>query len=127
KTGLEPAGTVVVATARALKMHGGVALDDLKEENVAAVREGCTNMTRHLKNIQRFGLPAVVAVNRFYSDTDAELSAIREAAMACGVETVICTHYSDGGAGAEELARKVVQMAERDDQDFHPLYENEMS
>lgn len=127
KTGLEPAGAVVVATVRALKMHGGVALDELKEENVTAVREGCTNLARHLQNIQRFGLPAVVAVNEFDTDTEAELNAIREAAMACGVETVVCTHYNDGGAGAEELARKVVQMADREDRDFHSLYENEMS
>src|SRR5690625_5071073 len=127
KTGLEPAGTVVVATVRALKMHGGAALDNLKEENVTAVREGCTNLARHLQNIQQFGLPAVVAVNRFDTDSEAELNAIREAAMACGVGTVICTHYMDGGAGAEDLAGKVVQMAQRNDSDFHPLYENEMS
>lgn len=127
KAGLKPAGAVVVATVRALKMHGGVALDNLRAENVEAVRAGCVNLARHLRNVKRFGVTPVVAVNRFATDSDAELSAIREAGLAEGADTVICTHYSDGGAGAQELARKVIAMVERGGGRFQPLYEDELS
>ncbi|GAB3684687.1 formate--tetrahydrofolate ligase [Salinisphaera aquimarina] len=127
KTGMQPAGAVVVATVRALKMHGGVALKDLKTENVAAVRAGCVNLARHLRNIKLFGVPPIVAINRFDTDTDAELSAIREAGLAHGAETVICTHHADGGRGAEELARRVVALVGRGEARFKPLYEDDLS
>lgn len=127
KTGLQPAGAVVVATVRALKMHGGVALDDLKTENVEAVRAGCVNLARHLRNVKRFGVTPVVAVNRFATDSDAELNVIREAGLAEGAETAICSHYGDGGAGAEDLANKVVAMAGRGDSHFEPLYADDLS
>lgn len=127
KAGLKPAAAVVVATVRALKMHGGVAQADLKAENVEAVREGCVNLARHLRNIKTFGVPPVVAINRFDTDTEAELNAIREAGLAEGAETVICSHYSDGGAGAEELAHRVVNLVERGDSRFAPLYEDGLS
>jgi len=124
KTGMQPAGAVVVATVRALKMHGGVALKNLKTENVEAVRAGCDNLARHLRNVKAFGVPPVVAVNRFGTDTEAELNAIREAVLACGAETVICSHFTDGGGGAEELARKVIALVERGESHFTPLYED---
>jgi formate--tetrahydrofolate ligase len=127
KAGLKPAAAVVVATVRALKMHGGVAQADLKAENVEAVREGCVNLARHLRNVKTFGVPPVVAINRFDTDTEAELNAIREAGLAEGAETVICSHYSDGSAGAEELAHRVVNLVERGDSRFMPLYEDGLS
>ncbi len=127
KTGLEPAGAVVVATVRALKMHGGVALKDLKQENVAAVREGCVNLARHLRILKTFGVPAVVAVNRFDTDTEAELDVIREAATADGAETAICTHFTNCGAGAEDLAHKVVALTENETSQFAPLYTDKLS
>ena len=126
KTGMKPAAAVIVATARALKMHGGVALKDLKHEDVAAVRKGCANLARHLRNIKTFGVPVVVAVNRFPSDTDAELDAIREAAREHGADTAICTHFTDGGAGAEDLAHKVIDLVGQGDSQFAPLYPDEM-
>lgn len=127
KSGMQPAGAVIVATVRALKMHGGVAQKDLKTENVDAVRDGCVNLARHVRNVRQFGVPAVVAVNRFAGDTDAELNAIRETALSCGAETVICSHFGDGGAGAEVLAEKVVNLVERSDSRFEPLYPDDMT
>jgi formate--tetrahydrofolate ligase len=127
KTGLKPAAAVVVATVRALKMHGGVALNHLAQENVEAVQAGCVNLNRHLRNMRIFGVTPVVAINRFGSDTDAELNAIREAGLAQGAETVVCSHFSDGGAGAEDLARRVINLAERDDSQFKLLYEDDLS
>jgi formate--tetrahydrofolate ligase len=126
KAGLSPSAAVIVATVRALKMHGGVALADLGKENVEAVRAGCENLTRHLRNVKSFGVPVVVAVNRFSADTDAELEAIREAARTEGAEAAICTHWADGGAGAEALAQQVLKLAEGGGSKFKPLYEDEM-
>lgn len=127
KAGLRPAGAVVVATVRALKMHGGISVKNLSAENVEAVREGCVNLVRHLRNIKQYGVTPVVAINRFASDTDAELNVIREAALAEGAETAICTHYSDGGAGAEDLARKVLALIEREESHFEVLYDDGLS
>ncbi len=124
KAGLSPAATVIVATVRALKMHGGVGKADLGAENVAAVAAGCANLKRHVDNVRRFGVPVVVAVNRFSSDTDAEIEAVRRAAEAEGATAIECTHWADGGAGAEELARHVVEMVDSGDADFKPLYED---
>jgi formate--tetrahydrofolate ligase len=126
KAGLKPAAAVVVGTVRALKMHGGVAREDLGEENIEAVRRGVSNIERHVLNTQQFGVPVVVALNRFITDTDAEVDAVREALAGHGVEAITCTHWSDGGAGAIELANKVVELAESGVADFKPLYPDEL-
>jgi formate--tetrahydrofolate ligase len=127
KAGLHPNAAVVVATVRALKMHGGVALGDLAGENVAAVRKGCANLARHVRNVKTFGVPVVVAINRFSADTAAEMEVIREAAAEHGAEAVVCNHWADGGAGAEELARAVVGLAESGLSQFAPLYDDDMT
>ena len=124
KAGLSPAATVMVATVRALKMHGGVGKADLGAENVAAVAAGCANLKRHVDNVTGFGVPVVVAINRFLSDTDAEIEAVRRAAEAQGATAIECTHWADGGAGAEELARHVVELVDSGVADFKPLYED---
>jgi len=126
KAGLTPAAAVIVATVRALKMHGGVKKEDLGRENVEALTKGMGNLSRHVQNVQRFGVPPVVAINRFSADTDAEIAAVREACSWLGVEAVLCTHWSDGGAGTEELARAVVALAEKGESKFQPLYPDEM-
>jgi formate--tetrahydrofolate ligase len=126
KAGISPQAVVIVATIRALKMHGGVALKDLGQENAKAVADGCVNLRRHLKNLGRFGVPAVVAVNRFITDTDAELQAVCDAAAEFETEAVVCTHWSDGGAGAEALAKHVVALADSGKANFKPLYPDEM-
>lgn len=125
KAGLKPAAAVVVATVRALKMHGGVDKEDLGREDVEAVRRGCDNLGRHLRNVAHFGVPAVVAINRFTKDTDAEIEAVREFCAQFGVEAHVCTHWADGGAGTESLAHKVVSLADHEDAQFRPLYRDE--
>ena len=127
KAGLRPNAAVIVATVRALKMHGGVAKADLGEENVDAVRRGATNLARHIRNVKSFGVPAVVAVNRFISDTDAELEAVRAAASQLGAQAIVCTHWADGGAGAEELARHVASLVESGIDQFAPIYDDDMA
>jgi formate--tetrahydrofolate ligase len=127
KAGLEPDAVVLVATIRALKMHGGVAMDDLKEENVDAVRVGCANMARHIGNLKRFGVPVVVAVNQFLADTPAEMQAVTDVAAEHGAKAVIASHWADGGAGTEELARQVVELVESGSASFAPLYPDDMS
>ena len=124
--GLNPDGVVLVATIRALKMHGGVARADLKQENVAAVESGCVNLERHLKNIAKYGLPVVVAINRFITDSDAEVDAVRKHCAAIGAKAIDCTHWSNGGAGTQELARAVVQMADSGEAQFKVLYDNDL-
>jgi formate--tetrahydrofolate ligase len=126
KAGLKPAACVIVATVRALKMNGGVAKGDLGKENAEAVKKGLVNLLRHIENVRQFGVPAVVAINHFVSDTDAEIAVIREAVAAVGTEAFVCTHWANGGAGTEELASKVVEIAERDASQFAPLYPSEM-
>jgi formate--tetrahydrofolate ligase len=126
KAGLKPAAAVIVATIRALKMHGGVAKDDLKAENVDAVRKGCANLKRHIENVGKFGVPVVVAINKFITDTDAEIAAVQEVAQSLGSEAILCTHWADGGAGTEDLARRVVEIADSGKADFKPLYPDEM-
>jgi formate--tetrahydrofolate ligase len=127
KAGLKPAATVIVATVRALKMHGGVAKDDLKHENVAAVAKGCDNLKRHIENIAKFGVPAVVAINRFITDTEAEIQAVMAAAESVGTKAFLCTHWADGGKGTEALAHHVVAIAEAGVAKFKPLYPDDMS
>jgi len=126
KAGLTPAAAVIVATVRALKMHGGVAKDDLKTESVAAVAKGCENLTRHLDNMRKFGVPAVVAINRFITDTDKEIAEIMKAAESAGAKAFLCTHWGDGGKGIEALARHVVDTADSGQSKFKPLYPDEM-
>jgi formate--tetrahydrofolate ligase len=127
KAGLKPAAAVVVGTVRALKMHGGVAREDLREENIQAVRRGVANIERHVLNTQQFGVPVIVALNRFITDTDAEVDAVKEALATHGVQAITCTHWSDGGVGAEELAHKVVELADSGVANFTPLYPDELS
>ena len=126
KAGLKPDAAVVVATIRALKMHGGVASADLGAPNVDAVRAGLVNLGRHLDNIARFGVPAVVAINRFTGDSDAELAAVREYCEQRGAVAIECTHWANGSAGAEGLAREVVEVVERGTAGFRPLYPDDM-
>ena len=126
KAGVAPQAVVLVATVRALKMHGGVGKDDLGSENVEAVRAGCSNLARHIRNVKSFGVPVVVAVNRFIADTDAEIEAVKAAAAAEGTTAVMCTHWADGGAGTEELARNVVELVEGGGADFSTLYPDDM-
>jgi len=127
QAGLTPSCAVVVATVRALKMHGGVARRDLGPENVGAVARGVVNLVRHVENLQKFGLPAVVALNKFTSDTPAEVAAIAEAMAALGTETHLCTHWSDGGAGAESLARAVVARIAAKPAAYRPLYPSKLT
>ncbi|MEX2201199.1 MAG: formate--tetrahydrofolate ligase [Dongiaceae bacterium] len=126
KTGLKPAAAVIVATIRALKMHGGVAKEELSSENVEALKKGIANLARHVENVKSFGVQPVVAINRFSADTDAELKAVEQACAELGVEAIECTHWADGGAGTEKLARKVVEIAESGKSDFKPLYPDDM-
>ena len=125
KAGLKPAAAVIVATVRALKMHGGVGKADLGQENVEAVTAGCANLARHVANVKKFGVPPVVAINQFITDTDAELEAVRATAEGLGAKAVVCSHWSNGGAGTEDLARHVVELADSGQADFKPLYPDE--
>ena len=122
KAGLSPKAAVIVATVRALKMNGGVAKDDLKPENVEAVAAGAVNLARHIENVRGFGVPVVVAVNHFTSDTPAEIAAIELAAARAGAQVVLCRHWAEGSKGAEELARAVVGLVEAGTAKFRPLY-----
>ncbi len=126
--GLAPDAVVLVATVRALKMHAGVAKADLGVENATAVKEGCVNLARHIENIQRYGVPVVVAINRFSADTDAEITAVGDVAAGLGVKAVDATHWADGGAGTMELAREVAAVVDGAPQgQFELLYPNELS
>ena len=108
--GISPDVAVIVATIRALKMHGGVDKDDLSKENVTAVSQGGNNLARHIENVKSFGVPVVVAINRFVTDTDAEIQSVKDIAIANGVKAIECTHWSDGGNGTIELAEEVVSL-----------------
>ncbi|MEQ8227856.1 MAG: formate--tetrahydrofolate ligase [Rhodospirillales bacterium] len=126
KAGLNPAAAVIVATVRALKMHGGVGKADLGTENVDAVKKGCENLVRHIRNTKQFGVPVTVSINNFITDTDAELQAVKEAAEAEGVKAFIATHWADGGAGTEDLAKHVAELADSGEANFQPLYPDDM-
>ncbi|MES2968687.1 MAG: formate--tetrahydrofolate ligase [Pseudomonadota bacterium] len=126
KAGLKPAAAVIVATVRAMKMNGGVAKADLGTENVDAVKKGCANLGRHVANTKGFGVPVVVAINHFVSDTDAEIQAVKEYVASQGSEAILCKHWAQGSAGIEELSHKVVQLAESGAANFAPLYPDEM-
>ncbi|HLT91930.1 MAG TPA: formate--tetrahydrofolate ligase [Woeseiaceae bacterium] len=126
KAHLRPSAVVLVATVRALKMHGGVAKDDLKTENVGAVRKGCENLGQHLRNLGHFGVPVAVAVNHFASDTDAEIAVIRDYCREFGVEVHVCRHWAEGGKGAASLARHIVELTDGHAPQFHTLYDDDM-
>ena len=124
--GLSPDAVVLVATIRALKMHGGVEKDDLGDENVQAVADGCSNLARHISNLKSYGVPVVVAINRFSADTDAEVQQVRETAAELGATAIDCTHWANGGAGTEQLARHVVKMLDEEPSNFKTLYPDDM-
>ena len=126
QAGLEPDAVVLVATARALKMHGGVGKNDLTKENVKAVRDGCVNLARHIENIKSFGLPVVVAINQFSADTPAELAAVREVTQGYGVRAIDANHWAEGGNGTTELAQAVADMADSGEARFTTTYPDEM-
>jgi len=127
KAQLTPSVAVVVATIRALKMHGGVSKDDLGKENLEAVKSGLDNLGKHIRNIGQFGVPVVVAVNNFTSDTDSEFNAIKQYCAELSVEAILCKHWADGSSGSSDLAKKVVQIAESGSAQFRTLYDDSVS
>ena len=126
KAGLKPAAAVIVATVRAMKMNGGVKKEDLGAENVDAVKKGCPNLGRHIGNVKGFGVPVVVAINHFVTDTEAEVQAVKDYVAEQGAEAILCKHWAQGSAGIEDLANKVVSLAESGSANFSPLYPDEM-
>ncbi len=126
KAGLRPDAVVVVATVRALKMHGGVAKAELGAANAQAVAAGCVNLGRHLENIAQFGVPAMVAINHFDSDSAEEIAAVQDYCARRGVTVSLATHWADGGAGAEDLADKAAALANSGKADFQPLYADDL-
>ncbi len=127
KAGLKPDATVIVATIRALKMNGGVEKADLAHENVAALKKGTANLLRHISNMEKYGVPVIVAINHFNSDTDAEIEVLKKAVAGTGHQAIMCRHWEKGGEGAEDLARAVVQMIAANKSNFHPLYADDLS
>ena len=127
KSGLKPDAVVLVATTKALKMHGGVTKDNLVAENVDAVTKGCRNLERHIENIKKFGVPVMVAINDYVTDTKDEHDSIIKYCKEIGVECRISSHWEKGGKGAADLAEEVVKIADSDSSDFKPLYDNKMS
>ncbi|MEM1386878.1 MAG: formate--tetrahydrofolate ligase [Pseudomonadota bacterium] len=126
KAGLAPDCVVLVATVRAMKMNGGVTKADLGAENVAAVEAGCANLGRHIENVKAFGVPVVVAINHFAGDTEAEIAAVQAYVISQGSEAILCKHWADGSAGTEALAKRVVEIADRGEAQFAPLYPDDM-
>jgi formate--tetrahydrofolate ligase len=124
KAKLTPSAAVIVATIRALKMHGGVSKDDLGKENLKAVEAGLVNLGRHIRNVGQFGIPAVVALNNFTTDTESEFQLVKKYCAELGVEAILCTHWAKGSAGISDLARKVVELSESGAQQFRHLYED---
>ncbi|MDF1732692.1 MAG: formate--tetrahydrofolate ligase [Minwuia sp.] len=126
KAGLAPDAVVIVATVRAMKMNGGVAKDDLGAEDVDAVKKGCANLGRHIENVKSFGVPAVVAINHFVADTDAEIEAVKDFVESMGSEAIVCRHWANGSDGILDLAHRVVEIADSGMSQFSPLYPDEM-
>ena len=124
--GLKPSAAVIVATVRALKMHGGVAKDALGKANVEALKKGCANLGRHIDNVKQFGVPVVVAINKFTSDTNEEIAAVQEFTASHGVEAILCEHWAKGSEGTEGLAHAVVKLAESGAAQFSPLYDDDL-
>ena len=127
KASLTPSVVVVVATIRAMKMNGGVAKSDLGDENVEAVVKGCPNLGRHIENVKSFGVPVVVAINHFVTDTDAEVKAVQDYVSEMGAEAILCKHWEKGSEGTVDLAKRVSEIADTDSGNFAPLYNDEMS
>jgi formate--tetrahydrofolate ligase len=127
KAGIAPAAAVVVATIRALKMHGGVPLKEVNQPNIAAVTTGSANLIRHVENLKKFGIPVIVAINRFSADTPEEQQAVITACAAIGVQAILCTHWSDGGQGALALADAVTKLTATPTTNFQPLYPDSLS
>ena len=127
KAGLSPDAVVLVATIKALKMQGGVAKTDLGEENVAALKDGCKNLERHMRNLAKFGVPVTVAINRYTADTDAEVEVIRAFCESFGVRAINCTHWADGSKGTTELAEHVVELCDSGAAQFRTLYGDDLS
>jgi formate--tetrahydrofolate ligase len=126
KANLKPKAVVIVATVRAMKMNGGILKADLGEENIQAVKDGCPNLGRHIENIKKFGVPAIVAINHFVSDTEAEIQAVKDYAISQGCEAVVATHWANGSDGTIELANKVVEIVEGNTANYAPLYPDSM-
>ena len=127
KAGLAPSVVVCVATVRAMKMNGGVAKSDLGPENVAAVERGCPNLGRHIENLKSFGVPVVVAINHFVTDTDAEIQAVKDFVAGQGAEAIVSRHWELGSEGSVDLATRVAEIADADMANFAPIYPDEMS
>ncbi len=127
KAGLKPDAAVIVATVRALKMNGGVKKDDLGIEDVEALTRGCANLGRHIANVRKFGVPVVVAINHFVSDTEAEVQAVKDYVAHLGAEAILCRHWAEGSAGIEELSWKVVELAQSGAAKFTPIYPDNLS
>ena len=127
KAGLNPDVAVIVATIRALKMHGGVQKEDLDKENVNAVKKGLENLDRHIKNVKKFGIPVIVAVNNFSSDTQKEFQEVENYCKEINVEAILCKHWAEGSKGIINLAKKVVALAESSTSKFHPLYDDSLN
>jgi formate--tetrahydrofolate ligase len=125
--GLRPRAAVIVATIRSLKMNGGVAKSHLGEENLEALLKGCENLGRHVENVRQFGVPAIIAINHFSQDTVAEVETLRAFADSLGVQVALCRHWAEGAAGAEDLARRVLALADAGGGDFAPLYPDSLS
>ena len=126
KANIAPSAVVLVVTVRAMKMNGGVAKEDLNEENVQAVENGCENLGRHIENLKKFGVPVVVAINHFTLDTEAEIAAVKAFVKAQGSEAIVCKHWASGSSGTKDLAEKIVEIVERDEAEFAPLYPDDM-
>ncbi|MEM8776133.1 MAG: formate--tetrahydrofolate ligase [Pseudomonadota bacterium] len=127
KAGIAPSAVVLVATIRAMKMNGGVAKADLGPENVEAVKNGCSNLGRHIENVKSFGVPVVVAINHFVTDTDAEVDAVKAYVAEHGAEAVVSKHWEFGSEGSEDLAKKVVEIVDAGNANFAPIYPDDMS
>ncbi|UCA47466.1 formate--tetrahydrofolate ligase [Pseudochrobactrum sp. XF203] len=126
KAGLSPDAVVVVATIRALKMNGGVPKSELGTGNAEALKKGSSNLIRHIRNVQKFGLPVVVAINHFASDTHEEIAVLNDVCNEAGVKAILCRHWSEGGAGAEDLAYEVAKLADNNDAELQLLYEDSL-
>jgi len=128
KANIQPSCVVIVATIRALKMHGGVEKEDLKKENLDALKKGLPNLDRHIENIKKFGLELVVAINHFITDTDQEVKLIKDHCIKLNVKVNLCTHWSEGGKGTEDLAKNVIELCENNNKEsFKYLYSDETS
>ncbi len=126
KADLKPSAVVLVATIKALKMHGGIAKDQLTAANAKAVRKGCENLGQHLRNLGNFGVPVAVAINHFTADSDAEIDVVRAYCKEFGIEAHVCRHWAEGGKGAVSLARHIVELADSKSHQFHTLYDDDM-